>query len=150
MNTMNTTQLNIKTINSIVNSMSSLKDNKIDVLVNSLDIDLLREYLFSFSSNVILPFKRLDNVDERDLVKYGVRFFLMPGFTLSGYYRKRHRTKLSHPCWFSTKKDIQVLSVREAMIKHPLYMIWVYRNLSINWSVYCIANFEYLVKKHNL
>jgi len=112
---MKTINKNIETIKDSIEHMRSFNDVDLIKRLSSLDYDTLREYVYSFSSSVILPSKKVSNVYLRDFEKYGVRFFLAPGFTLSGG-TKRHRTRLTHPCWFSSKKEIQVLSVREAML----------------------------------
>jgi hypothetical protein len=93
-----------------------------------------------------LPSKQPEHISTRDISKYADRFHLVPGQTLSGYYPKRHRTMLDHPCWFSKKPHIQRLSVAQAIQQHPDYMLWVYNNLSINWSEHVIERLEELKK----
>ena len=56
----------------------------------------------------------------------------------------RRRTRPWDNCWFSNKPEIIVLTVEQAVKKHPQYMKWIYSNLSINWSVYSIQMLEVL------
>jgi hypothetical protein len=116
-------------------------------LSSLLELGSLRSLVRQKGDLVLFPKKSSSHLRYYEIEKYGFRFFIRPGFSPNGV---RHRTRLNHACWFSKKPEIMFLTIREAMIKHPHYMVWIYRNLSINWSVYCIANFEFLIKKHNL
>jgi len=112
-----------------------------------LDLDALRRLVKEKGDLLLFPKKDCSHINVYELAEQGIMFFLTPGFT---YGRHRHRTRLNHACWFSRKPEIMFLTVRQAMIKDPKYMIWVYKNLSINWSLHCIANFEFLIKKYNV
>lgn len=88
------------------------------------------------------PYKEEQHISQHDINYFGKRFDLVPGKTLSGYYPVRHRTKLEHPCWFSKKPHIQKLSVQQCIENYPNYMLWIYNNLHINWSVRVIEQME--------
>ena len=60
----------------------------------------------------------------------------------TGWYGTRRRTRPWDNCWFSNKPDIINLTVEEAINKHPNYIYWCYKNLSINWSVHTIKLIE--------
>lgn len=93
-----------------------------------------------------LPIKEEQHIHQSDIDYYGeARFLLVPGKTTS-WGHLRHRTMLHHPCWFSRDVNKQALSVKQCIEKHPSYMLWVYENLSINWSVYVI----YLMEEMNI
>tara|TARA_R110000868_G_scaffold356239_1_gene617789 strand:- start:82 stop:579 length:498 start_codon:yes stop_codon:yes gene_type:complete len=55
----------------------------------------------------------------------------------------RKRTRPWDNCWFSNKPNIINLTVEQAIIQHPQYMLWCYSNLTgISWSVHTIKIFE--------
>ena len=60
----------------------------------------------------------------------------------NGNYGTRRRTRPWDNCWFSNKPDIIKLTVEEAINKHPNYIYWCYKNLSIKWSVHTIKLIE--------
>jgi hypothetical protein len=57
---------------------------------------------------------------------------------------KRKLTRPWDNCWFSNKPHIITLTVEDAIKKHPQYMLWCYKNLSIKWSTHTIKLFEQL------
>jgi hypothetical protein len=135
---------NIENVSSTISSIR-LEYPSLSSLSSLLELEYLRSLVRGKGHVVLFPKKSCSHIRYHEIERYGFRFFIRPGFSPNGV---RHRTRLNHACWFSKKPEIMFLTIREAMIKYPQYMIWIYRNLSINWSVYCIANFEFLIKKH--
>ena len=135
---------NIENVSSTISSIR-LEYPSLSSLSSLLELEYLRSLVREKGHMVLFPKKSCSHLSYREIERYGFRFFIRPGFSPNGV---RHRTRLNHACWFSKKPEIMFLTIREAMIKYPQYMIWIYRNLSINWSVYCIANFEFLINKH--
>jgi hypothetical protein len=62
-------------------------------------------------------------------------------------YGTRRRTRPWDNCWFSNKPEIIVLTVEQAVKKHPQYMLWCYSNLRIKWSTHTIKLLEGLKNK---
>jgi hypothetical protein len=135
---------NIENVSSTISSIR-LEYPSLSSLSSLLELEYLRSLVRGKGHVVLFPKKSCSHIRYHEIERYGFRFFIRPGFSPNGV---RHRTRLNHACWFSKKPEIMFLTIREAMIKYPQYMIWIYRNLSINWSVYCIANFEFLINKH--
>ena len=65
----------------------------------------------------------------------------------TGEYGTRRRSRPWDNCWFSNKPHIISLTIEEAISKHPDYMLWCYKNLSIKWSVHTVRLFDKLQPK---
>ena len=50
----------------------------------------------------------------------------------------RKRTRPWDQCWFSNKPHIISLTVEQAIVQYPDYILWCYTNLSIKWSTHTI------------
>lgn len=50
----------------------------------------------------------------------------------------RRRTRPWDQCWFSNKPHIISLTVEQAIVQYPDYILWCYTNLSIKWSTHTI------------
>jgi hypothetical protein len=61
----------------------------------------------------------------------------------------RRRSRPWDNCWFSNKPHIISLTIEEAISKHPDYMLWCYKNLSIKWSVHTVRLFDKMMIKIN-
>lgn len=68
------------------------------------------------------------------------RFYEKPNEHLLAETRKR--TRPWDNCWFSNKPHIILLTVEQAIERHPQYMLWCYNNLNIKWSVHTVKLFE--------
>lgn len=76
-----------------------------------------------------------DSYDKkgREWAKFGSRAYITPKLYSQGM--KHFVTQLTDKCWFSKQPHIIILTVAEAIIKYPNYILWCYKNLNVRWAI---------------
>lgn len=69
---------------------------------------------------------------DLEIQKFGKRAEITPQLYSQGM--KHFVTRLTDKCWFSKKPHINELTVQEAIIKYPNYMLWCRLNLRVRWA----------------